>query len=182
MNYDDFGLFFPPKILCINHTPFIYCQMVKLFQKKMLPMISISYNHNLNNQHQFILTMNFMRHKTLFKKNSNAVGGQLISMNDLFREKNSNIMTNVEKARILSLVLIIKSFILSRSRHRSFTLLCFAIYICLGSMMMFASYFTMGKNLWVWSIIPKMWGQTWISPCCRPLFPRNTINLWMVLF
>jgi hypothetical protein len=48
-------------------------------------------------------------------------------MNDLFREKSSNVMTNVERARILSLVSIIKSFLLSRSGHRSFTLLCLAI-------------------------------------------------------
>jgi hypothetical protein len=67
-----------------------------------------------------------MRHKTL-KKNSNAFGGQLISMNNLFREKSSNVMTNVERARILSLVSIIKSFLLSRNGHRSFTLLCLAI-------------------------------------------------------
>ncbi len=47
--------------------------------------------------------MNFMRHKTL-EKNSNAFGGQLIFMNALFREKSNNVMTNVERARILSLV------------------------------------------------------------------------------
>jgi len=40
-------------------------------------------------------------------------------MNALFREKSSNVMTNVERARILSLVSIIKSFLLSRSGHRS---------------------------------------------------------------
>jgi len=43
--------------------------------------------------------MNFIRHKTL-KKKFNAFGGQLMYMNALFREKNNNVMTNVERARI----------------------------------------------------------------------------------
>jgi hypothetical protein len=41
--------------------------------------------------------------------------------------KGNNVMTNVGRATILSLVSMIKSFLLSKSRDRSFTLLCLAI-------------------------------------------------------